>query len=118
MKCCKRCGEEKPLTADHWQRQAKTRDGFKSECKDCSKKAGAAYRDANRETLNRKQAVTTEDDNYRMVEDEQYKVVGIKCLTDGCDNVMDTLIDVTTDRRLPRKMCGMCKAKFEDRPLI
>lgn len=35
LKRCTKCGEEKPATAEFWQRDAGKRDGLSPHCKDC-----------------------------------------------------------------------------------
>lgn len=44
MKRCPRCGEEKPLTAEYWNRNRSTRNGFEGWCKKCKKGYTRAYR--------------------------------------------------------------------------
>lgn len=104
MKRCNTCGELKEVNADNFQRQAKARDGFKNECKDCSKKKQLEYRSKNHKV----QAIYTEDDHYQKVEDDRYKIKMLDCMT-GCGRKIETLID-THARSLPRKLCGICKA--------
>lgn len=52
MKKCARCGQVKPL--DQFHRQAKSKDGRQSWCKQCSKAAYGAYYAANGPTLNQR----------------------------------------------------------------
>jgi 5-methylcytosine-specific restriction endonuclease McrA len=47
MKTCTKCKIEKQY--DQYRRDSKSKDGFRSNCKDCSAKAGAAYYAANKE---------------------------------------------------------------------
>ena len=35
MKYCPRCGEEKPVTTEHWCRNCQTKDGLHGYCKAC-----------------------------------------------------------------------------------
>jgi hypothetical protein len=111
MKKCNTCGEEKELTAENWQRQAKARDGFKGECKDCSKLKGAEYRASN--NISDKRSIYTEDDTYHMVEDDTMKIITLQCWS-GCGNKIDILFDTSSGRRLPRKICGVCKNQEEE----
>lgn len=43
MKTCRQCGLQKPLTAFH--KRAAAKDGLRSGCKECDRKAGKAYRE-------------------------------------------------------------------------
>jgi len=38
-KTCTNCGRRLPLDSEHWRRASASRDGFYSQCKDCTKKA-------------------------------------------------------------------------------
>ncbi|WP_443452615.1 hypothetical protein [Glutamicibacter arilaitensis] len=53
-KFCNGCGEDKPLEAYH--RQAGTRDGRKSRCRDCVAEVSATWRARNREDIRAKAA--------------------------------------------------------------
>lgn len=117
-KRCNKCGLLKVVNSDNFQRQAKAKDGFKNECKICSNKHGKKYKAENKEKISAARSIYTDEDMSVMVEDDTYKIISVKCLTSGCDNVMNILVDTKTDKRLPRKMCGACKTGFELRPLI
>lgn len=49
MKICTKCKAEKHY--DEYRKDAKSKDGFSSSCKECAGKAGAAYYAANKERL-------------------------------------------------------------------
>ena len=53
-KTCRRCGETYPLTAEHFHRMSKSRDGFHSLCKNCRTKYMRQYQIDNAELLKEK----------------------------------------------------------------
>jgi hypothetical protein len=48
-KTCRKCGEAKPLSAFH--REKRVKDGRKSTCAECGRKASAEWRESNRDHL-------------------------------------------------------------------
>lgn len=66
MKVCFRCQTEKPLT-EFWK-QGRSKDGHRSECAECSKKAQKTWR------LNRPEYVITYNKTYRETHKESLRV--------------------------------------------
>lgn len=50
-KICKTCKLEKPLNREYFRLSKRHKDGFNSECKECSKKKSKEYRDKNRDKI-------------------------------------------------------------------
>jgi len=92
FKTCNKCWQERPLTPDFFSRNSKARDGFRNECKDCSKKyrqqneqrdklRWQKYWASNKETLKEKMYSRRKASpiDYRQRKQEAMEYLGGKC---------------------------------------
>lgn len=49
-KICKKCGEEKPLTSENFNKNRRSKDGFRPRCSTCTKQYDKSYNERRRES--------------------------------------------------------------------
>jgi len=66
IKKCNKCNQNKNVS--HFHKLKKSKDGYRSQCKECRKKDTKKYRDINKETLNEKQKKYYQDNKEKVLE--------------------------------------------------
>jgi len=72
MKRCKHCGNEKPLTVEHWLPRKESKDGFRGTCRECW--YAQQRPNKRRHYANHAEEMREKERNRRKAEPEKYKL--------------------------------------------
>lgn len=72
MKMCSKCKLEKPSSNEYFQKNSKSKDGLRTECKECRRKSTKEYRHCNKEKI-KEQKKKYRNNNKDKIKEQQEK---------------------------------------------